>query len=290
MKLDLTRLLAIIVIIIAIVYFNLNIFAPKLIPNSLKIGILRKPTNILIIGTDITYDAVTRQPIPQLDGRADTILLAHVNPMKARINLLSIPRDTMVEIPDYGFQKINTANVFGGADLVKESVTKLTNQKIDYYLEMKPGIMSKLVNWVGGVTLFVEKDMRYTDKAQDLDINLTKGWQKLSGKDAHDYIRFRYDIEGDIARIRRQQKFFRALTKSIAKPSNIVKAPFAVPAVLAEIKTDLPLNQTIRFLNLARMSTITAQTISGEGVMVRRLGSVWKPDVKIMKQQIEELF
>ena len=91
MKLDLTRLLAIIVIIIAIVYFNLNIFAPKLIPNSLKIGILRKPTNILIIGTDITYDAVTRQPIPQLDGRADTILLAHVNPMKARINLLSYP-------------------------------------------------------------------------------------------------------------------------------------------------------------------------------------------------------
>lgn len=289
-QIDFARISAVLVVILAIIYFYLNIFSPRLLPKSLRIGIIRKPTNVLILGTDITYDAVTRKPMPELEGRADSILLAHIDPIKSKINILSIPRDTYVPIPGYGMQKINTANVYGEVALLKQTVSNFTNQNIDYYFEIKPTAITKIVDLLGGVSIYVEKDMHYVDRAQNLNINLKKGEQRLSGKQAHDYIRFRHDIQGDIGRIERQQKFLKALVQALTKPTNILKAPFAIHTSLQEIKTDLPLSQSIRLLNLARMLDVKTATVLGKVSYIEKVGSVWLPDKAALTQQIKELF
>ncbi len=289
-KVDSARVLAISGVILAITYFYLNIFSPRLIPTFLRVGAIRKPVNVLIMGTDLTYSAETKKPIPELEGRADTIILVHIDPVNYQINALSIPRDTYVLIPRHGRQKINAANVYGSVPLLKETVSSFLQQDVDYYIEIKPTAISKLIDLMGGVTLYVEKDMRYADRAQKLDINLKKGWQKLSGKKAQDYIRFRYDIQGDIGRVERQQKFLKALTKTLTKPTNILKAPFAIRLLLEEIRTDLPLSQTIRLLNLARMASIKSVMASGEVSYIPRVGSVWRPNKPAIEETVRELF
>jgi anionic cell wall polymer biosynthesis LytR-Cps2A-Psr (LCP) family protein len=135
--------------------------------------------------------------------------------------------------------------------------------------------------------------MYYTDRAQDLNINLKRGWQKLDGKKAHDYIRFRHDAQGDIGRIERQQKFLRAFAQSLLKPSNLVKAPFAIITALAEIKTDLPITNFIRLVNWTRSLgpiSIKTITIPGEATTLEGAGSVWLINKSGMQDAIKELF
>ena len=290
-RLDFVRIAAAVVVLIAIAYFYLNLFSPGLIPKSLRIGIIRKPINLLVLGTDITYDAVTHKPMPKLEGRADTILLIHLDPIKSQINLLSIPRDTYLSIPGQGMQRINVANAYGGASLVLKTVSTFTQQKIDYYVTLKPNAITKMVDLLGGVTLYVDHDMRYVDRAQNLNINLKKGWWKLSGKEAHDYIRYRDKIKGDIGRIGRQQLFLKALMQALLRPSNIFKTPFVIRSVLQEIETDLPLSLAIRLLNFARMTSaknIKTEMVPGDVSFVQDVGSVWLPDTVALKKLIEE--
>lgn len=290
---DLIRILAVFFVLLWITYFYFNIFSPASLPKSLRIGTIRKPLNILIIGTDITFDAVTHKPMPQLRGRADTILLTRIDPIEWKINIFSIPRDTCVMIPDYETQRINVANAVGGPALLKKTVSLLTGEKIDHYLEVKPYFVTKLVDLLGGVYLEVEEDMRYIDRAQGLNIDLKKGYQKLSGKEAHDYIRYRDKIKGDIGRISRQQKFFKALSRTMTRPANIFKAPFAIHSALEEIETDLPLQLTIRILNFARMFSpekIQSVMLPGEVSFVEGIGSVWVPDERAIKKTVKELF
>ncbi|MFC1540433.1 LCP family protein [Candidatus Margulisiibacteriota bacterium] len=292
-RLDLVRLSAILVTIGGIAYFYLNIFSPQTIPKSLRIGAQRKPLNILILGTDTTYDRETRLPMPERQGRADTILVAHLDPIGSRVSVLSIPRDTFLEIPGYGMMKINVAHAYEGAQLVKRTVANFTGLRIDHYLKIKPSAVTRLVNQLGGLTLDVEEDMQYVDHAQGLVINLKKGKQKLSGKEAHDYIRYRDNFRGDIARIGRQQKFLKALFLALVNPANVFKAPFAIQACLQEIETDLALSQTLRILNWSRMleiKNVSTVMAPGDVSFIRGAGSVWVVDKAALAAEIERLF
>jgi LCP family protein required for cell wall assembly len=292
-KIDLARIAAVLVVIAAIAYFYTNILSPTLIHKSLRPAVIRKPLNILILGTDITYDRITKKPMPDRKGRADTILLAHVDPIKYKISMLSIPRDTLVDIPDYGKQKINFAYAWGGLSLTRQIVSDITQKKIDYYVEVKPTAVTKLIDVLGGVTLFVEHDMRYQDRAQGLNINLKKGWQKLSGKQAHDYIRYRDNLRGDIVRIEHQQSFLKATAKELTKPSNVLKAPFAISAALREIKTNMPPSKIIRLLNLARMFSVDdihTVMVPGDVTMEAKVGSVWVMDELALQKTLTQHF
>jgi LCP family protein required for cell wall assembly len=292
-KIDLVRIAAILIIILAVIYFYINLFAPTLIPKSFRVGLLREPLNILILGTDVTYDRITLKPMPDRKGRADTILFAHIDPIKEKISLLSIPRDTMVNIPNYGKQKINFANAWGGLKLTKKIIAEMTHRDVDYYIELKPTAVTKLIDALGGVTLFVEVDMRYRDRAQGLDINLKKGWQKLSGKEAHDYIRYRDNFRGDIVRIEHQQNFMKSVAKEMIKPSKVLRAPQAIYTAIREIKTDLPISKMIRLMNIARtfsVDDIHTVMIPGDVTMEAEVGSVWVPDNIAFEKELKEYF
>lgn len=291
-RLAIARITAICIIIIAICFFYLNLLSPRLIPPFLRIGMLRRPVNIILIGTDVTYNAETKKAMPENDGRADTIIMLHLNPITSKINALSIPRDTYVNITGFGNHKINAAHAFGGTPLLKETVETLLGIKADYYIKIKPNAAARIVDLLGGIYVDVENDMRYVDHAQGLDINLKKGWQKLSGKQAHDFIRFRHDVYGDIGRVGRQQTFIKALTKRLARPINILKSPYIFGAALREIQTNLSPVALFRILNWGRtisLSNIETETISGEATMVSGAGSIWQIDWTALKQQVAKL-
>lgn len=293
-KLDQARLLAIFVVFLSVVYFNLNVFTPFLIPKIFRFGVIRQPLNVLIVGTDLRFDGNNR-PIMDGNGRTDTILLVKFDPINSRINILSIPRDTYTLIQGYGMTKINAAHVYGGIPLAEQTVTELTGIHIEHYLEVSPKVLIDLVDLIGGIQIEVEKDMYYTDRAQNLFIDLKKGWQKLDGKKAHEYIRFRHDAEGDIGRIARQQIFMRALTQALLKPSNLPKAPFAILKALSEIKTDLSIPQFVRIVNWARaLGPVSLKTITipGEATTLDLpgAGSVWLPNKTGLQDAVKELF
>ena len=277
-KIDYYRILAILTIICAIVYFYLNIFIPRAIPKLLRVGVVRRPYTLLIVGTDLNYSDVTGKLLTESEGRTDSILLARIDPARYQINVLSIPRDSFVMIPGKGMQKINAAHVYGGIELAEKTITELTGLTVDNYIEVNPYAASKLVDLIGGIDIFVEQNLYYNDRAGNLHINLKQGWHRLSGQEAQGYIRFRHDSEGDIGRIGRQQKFMQTLFRSFAKPTNLLKAPLALDIATQYIKTDLTLAQLIRLVNFARMLSpddFRSFTAAGDVGMSDYAGSIW---------------
>jgi LCP family protein required for cell wall assembly len=275
-KLDYLRIIAIFIVLLAIIYFNLNVLFPRVIPNFLKLAIIERPINILILGTDITFDIETGRSTYEV-GRTDTIMLLHYDPLMGEINVLSIPRDSYVEIPGYYNTKINAAYVLGKIDLTIKTVEKLTGVRIDKYVIINTKGLIKLVDLLGGIYIDVEKDMYYVDKAQNLYINLKKGPQKLSGKEAEGYIRFRHDAFGDIGRIERQQKFLKALTRSLSSPNALLKSPFIVGLIRKNIKSSLSLKEFILLANTFRqinLKEVQTQSVPGEPAN-NEAGSVW---------------
>jgi len=278
---------------LAILHVYLTIFLPKWIPGPLRVGTISQPFNLLVLGVDTTYNSETKKPMPELAGRTDTIMLVHLDPIHNQFNTLSIPRDTYTTLPGFGQTKINAANVYGGTELALQAITNLTGVKINYFITFKPSFISQLVDLLGGVYLEVEKDMEYVDHAQGLNINLKKGYQKLSGKQAHDYIRYRHDLYGDLGRIERQQKFMKALGQRLSRPSNIIKAPFIIYVLSREIKTNLPLTLLIKTVNWRRMlsaGNIRSTTLPGEPTTVDGAGSVVVPDPRAIEKLRRELF
>lgn len=280
-RLDYLRLLALLIVISGIAYFYLNIFSPRHLPRWLRVGTSRRPMNILILGTDANFSTDTGRPVYAGEGRTDSILLMHLDPSRYKLILLSIPRDSFVEIPGFGQQKINAANVLGGTELVKKTVSNLMGINIDNYIKVNPEAAIKLVDLFGGVKIYVDEDMYYIDNAQKLYINLKKGWHKLSGKEAEGYFRFRHDATADIGRMARQQKFLEALFRSFTYPPNLLKAPAAAEIAGKYIKTDLSLAKIVRLANFARMlspADITTIVATGEEASSSYAGNVLLPN------------
>ncbi len=198
-----------------------------------------RPVNILLMGLDEARDIEGASPT-DLVGRTDTILLARIDPDNAAINMMSIPRDTRVEIPGYGIDKINQANVEGGAELAAQTISYNFNQvEIDRYVRISTAAFREIVDLVGGVEVFVPKPMQYEDKTQGLVIDLEPGWQTLNGSEAEQFARFRQDNLGDIGRVQRQQILLKALRDRMINPKVITQLPQIVRILQSHIDTNL---------------------------------------------------
>ncbi|MGB9588176.1 MAG: LCP family protein, partial [Armatimonadota bacterium] len=181
--------------------------------------------NVLVLGEDNT--GVSRKG----RGLTDTIMVVSIDLTSKQVAAISIPRDTRVDLNGYGgYQKINAAHVMGGPALTMCVVQQLIGVSPDYYVKLNVQGFKQMVDILGGVTIDVEKNMRYRDRSQNLYINLKKGVQVLDGEKAMQYVRFRHDAMGDIARIERQQKFVKALAKQALSPANFPKLPGALSA------------------------------------------------------------
>ncbi|MEM8612868.1 MAG: LCP family protein, partial [Cyanobacteria bacterium P01_H01_bin.105] len=198
-----------------------------------------RPVTLLLMGLDEATDIDGATPT-DLVGRTDTMLLVRVNPETDSINIMSIPRDTRVEIPGYGIDKINQANVEGGAELAAQTVSYNFNQiEIDRYVRVSTAAFREIVDLVGGVEVFVPKPMQYEDKTQGLVIDLDSGWQTLNGDEAEQFARFRQDNLGDIGRVQRQQILLKALRDRMINPKVITQLPQIVRILQSHIDTNL---------------------------------------------------
>ncbi len=147
------------------------------------------------------------------DGRADTIILCHMQIDTGTIRILSFPRDTRVLTAHKGtlvMDKVSHAFRWGGLELLTHSIQEFLRIPVDHTVVIDLVIFRKIIDAIGGVEVDVEKDLKYTDKAQGLTININKGLQVLNGENAEGYVRYRSDGLGDLGRIERQKKFIAA--------------------------------------------------------------------------------
>jgi LCP family protein required for cell wall assembly len=210
---------------------------------------LSRPVNILILGIDRVPEAAANGP-KIFEGRSDTILLLHLDPRDKSISLLSVPRDTQVEVPGISFSKISEANARGGPALATRLVSSmLNNTRIERYVRVSSSAFRELVDLLGGVEVFVPRAMSYTDTAQKLKINLAQGWQTLNGEQAEQFARFRNDGLGDIGRIQRQQSLIQAIRNRLASPSVFVRLPQIVRLMQKYVDTNLNYEEILTLAN-----------------------------------------
>lgn len=208
-----------------------------------------RPVNVLVMGVDRVLEAEPNSP-EVLTGRSDTMLLVRIDPETNAVNVLSIPRDTQVEIPGEGLTKINYANEVGGPGLAARVVSHTLNDvPIDRYVRVSTEAFRELVDLLGGVEVYVPQEMQYTDNTQDLHIDLEQGWQTLNGEQAEGFARFRADGNGDIGRVQRQQTLIHALRERLTSPSVLPRLPQAIELMQEYVDTNLTLEEMLALVS-----------------------------------------
>lgn len=210
---------------------------------------MTRPVNILVMGVDRVPDAPIDSPAG-LNGRSDTLLLLRLDPKNNSVKMLSIPRDTHVDNPFLSIDKINQANVDGGAALAAEVVSStLDGVKIDRYVRVTTEAFRQLVDLVGGVEVFVPKKMQYKDVTQRLEIDLEPGLQTLNGQQAEQFARFRQDENGDIGRVQRQQLLLKALRQRLINPSTLPRLPQIISVMQNYVDTNINWEEMLALTN-----------------------------------------
>lgn len=216
--------------------------------NSLIPDTLTRPVNILFLGIDNSGHPHSQDPThtQALAGNSDTMLLVRLMPDTHKINVLSIPRDTLVELPGKGIDKINDANVIGGAEAAAKAVSNLLfNIPIDHYVRVDTEGFVELIDTLGEVEVNIPKPMHYVDKTQKLYIDFQPGKQKLNGQHFQEYMRFRHDDLGDIGRVQRQQEALKALLQTLLKPATATKIPQLLNVIKNNVDTDFSIGEIL---------------------------------------------
>src|SRR3989344_1205193 len=215
---------------------------------------------------------------PDHDGPylTDTIIIASFDPEKKKVALISIPRDLLVLIPDYGWRKVNHANAFGessqpgqGGVLAKTVISQTFGLHIHYYVRLDFAGFVKIIDTLGGVTINVDNildDEHYPVKGKENattseryeHLYIEKGVHKFDGEFALKYVRSRQarGIEGsDFARSQRQQKVLLATKEKILSFGTLIN-PYRISklmdAVSAHLATDFEFWEIMRLFKLGQ--------------------------------------
>lgn len=189
--------------------------------------------NVMLVGVD------QRNNEP---SRSDTLMVAMLNLKAKTVQVISLPRDTRVNIEGVEHKtKINHAHSIGGTDLTRKTVEEVLGIPIHNYVETNFDGFKNIIDDLGGVTLDVEKRMYYPAEG----INLRKGIQHLDGEKALSYVRYRSDGKGDLPRIERQHKFLKNLTEQVLQPETLLKLPKIAGELHSNIDTDMSVQDMI---------------------------------------------
>jgi LCP family protein required for cell wall assembly len=231
---------------------------------------LREPVNILLIGVD-------KRPGDDDGARGDTLILVRLDPLAKWASMLSIPRDSVVDIPRFGLAKINAAFAYGyanaeavygagtepdaaGGALAAETVEQFLGVKVDYVAQVDFNGFAQLVDAIGGVPVDVERpllDAEYpTDDYGVERIYIPSGLQVMDGRTALIYARSRH-LSTDYDRSRRQQQVLRALLDQV-RARGLLENAAALPQwaeVLARnVRTTLPVRDLGMLNGLATLA------------------------------------
>lgn len=198
-------------------------------------------------------------------GRSDAIMVATVSPEDNKTQIVSIPRDTYMEIVGYGtFDKINHAYAFGGPAMSMDSLEKYLDIPIDHYAAINLKGIQDLVDAVGGVT--VNNDLAFTIDGIPFDI----GQIELNGEEALAFVRMRYDDpRGDYGRQERQRIVIQGIMQKLILINSMTKYQSILDALSDNMKTDMDFStmQTTALDYRDAFSTIQMDQLQGEGFM-----------------------
>lgn len=221
------------------------------------------------------------------DGtRTDVMFVVHFDSKQKRLGVISLPRDTKVNITkeiqtkldEEGryYQtpaKLNAVHAYSGKDMGCENavlqIEDLLNIKINHYVKIDFEGFRNIVDAIGGVEMDVPQNMNYEDPFQDLYIHLKKGPQVLDGKKAEQLVRFRRYPEGDVARVEVQQLFLKAFAQKILSTDTILKnLPDLISNMYQYVETDITLVDAlkyVRYVNDVDMNNVVMEVLPGEG-------------------------
>lgn len=171
----------------------------------------------LLVGTDTRSDVPTTGT--DADGgvgrdRSDVLMLATVDPSRSTASVVSIPRDSWVDIPGHGMNKINAAYAIGGPGLLIETVENLTELRIDHFGVIDFAGFESMIDAVGGI------DVSISEPTSSDGVDFRQGVNHLDGASALVFVRQRYELaDGDLDRAQRQQAVLRALLSKAASGS-----------------------------------------------------------------------
>lgn len=244
--------------------------------------------NVLFIGVD------------KDQTRTDVMVIGTLDTQSKKMVFTSLPRDTMVEMPDEmiqelkdkdkhlprsGIMKLNEIHAYSrpeGIEYLKAYLEdELLQIKIDYYVKVNLDGFRKIIDLIGGVEFDVPMDMKYTDTSQDLFIELKQGKQKLDGEHAEMLVRYRKSNdgksgykEGDIGRIKTQQAFIKEAIKQTLQLKNILKLPSLVSILQDDMETDFDIlsdgMKYGKYLLGLNMENVKTQTLPGEPKEISR--------------------
>jgi LCP family protein required for cell wall assembly len=252
--------------------------------------------NWLLVGSDSRAEGATTgegndvwKPGQQ---RTDTIMLLHLPADRKKAYIISFPRDSWVEIPGYGKQKINAAFSFGGPKLLIETLEGLTGIRIDHYGAIDFEGFKTMTDALGGVTVNIKQSVYDPARKKQW----TAGRQKLDGEEALLFVRQRYNLpNGDFDRIKRQQAFLGALAKQAADRgtlTNPLKLDRFLSALTKSISVDDGvsgghLRSLVLSMRSVRASDVVFMTLPFKGTGTRAKQSVVLLDPAKSKQLFE---
>jgi LCP family protein required for cell wall assembly len=175
----------------------------------------------------------------QVGANTDTIMIVTFDTVEHTMNVVSIPRDTLVNV-SWSVKKVNSLYGNGGMDKLMDGLEDILGYEIDFHVLVDLNAFKTLVDEIGGVWFDVPQNMYYSDPTQDLYINIDAGYQCLNGEDAMGVVRFRATyVEGDIKRIEVQQEFMKAAIKQMLDNVGSMNISTLISIFLNDVDTDL---------------------------------------------------
>lgn len=200
------------------------------------------------------------------NARSDALMLATLNKDEKSVKLLSIPRDSYVYVPEVGYNtKINHAHAFGGPSATMETVEKMLDVPVDYYVRMDFEAFIDVVNALNGITVdvpyeFSEQDSNDTQNA----IHLNPGEQLLNGEEALALARTRKH-DSDLARGERQQEIIKAVIDKTTSLNSVLKYDDVIEALGENMATNMTFSEMRSFASYGTSGNLDVETLTLEG-------------------------
>lgn len=235
---------------------------PKAV-GSMLAGAQLRDEPILVLGSD------------QVSGNTDVMFTVRVADGLTRVT--QVPRDTFVESPSLGVQKVNALYGMAGIAATREEVGRLVGLPVEKYLKVNLRAVERVAEALGGVEVNVPKRMYYVDNSQGLTIDLYPGPQKLKGKDLEGFLRFRHDEAGDLGRMDRQRMVINEVFRKLVSPATIAQLPALLKIAGEDIDTNLSPVDLSRVIALMGNSKLSSERLPGRLYWQNDL-SYWMPE------------